>query len=259
MNDLLNLPLSPTNVVAAFDYSVLDNETAQIARDVADAIRQRNRRGNALAIEIGNDLLGVKERLGHGNFGKWLKAEFDWSERTAQRFMQAAEAFKGKSDTVAVLPAATMYRLSAPSTPVEIRERVISDLEAGKPIDPQKVQNAIARATEPTTAEKTAKFERHKIARRRKLTPEDENRIARKQRKQEAEDAKRERELDSSVAEAQAILAELPREKARRLLELLDSHLLVWRLREVGMAAEPATPSADFEPERDVPGFLRDK
>lgn len=44
-------------------------------------------------IEIGKRLIAVKESLPHGEWGKWLKEEVDFTDRTAQRIMRAANEF----------------------------------------------------------------------------------------------------------------------------------------------------------------------
>lgn len=44
-------------------------------------------------IEIGKRLLNVKENLEHGEFKKWVKEKIQFTDRTAQRFMQIAREF----------------------------------------------------------------------------------------------------------------------------------------------------------------------
>ena len=58
----------------------------------ADRIRERVKKTVEDIIDVGNDLLAVKEALPHGQFGPWLKAEFGWSERSAQNFMSRGRA-----------------------------------------------------------------------------------------------------------------------------------------------------------------------
>lgn len=60
---------------------------------VATRIRKRTQKGVLMLVENGRDLLLVKEKMGHGNFGTWLKREFGWSERTAQNYMSATKAY----------------------------------------------------------------------------------------------------------------------------------------------------------------------
>jgi hypothetical protein len=54
----------------------------------------------------GQLLLTAKARLGHGNWGRWLNATFDFSERTAQRYMLVARRWDdlmAMADTIAGL------------------------------------------------------------------------------------------------------------------------------------------------------------
>jgi hypothetical protein len=120
---------------SVFDYSALDPETAKLAKDAADNIHAYKRRATAAIIEIGKDLNKVKERLGYGPFGDWLREEFDWTERTAQRFMQVAAVFGDKSDIVSDLQPTILYQLSARSTPETIISKVVRQLEAGERLD----------------------------------------------------------------------------------------------------------------------------
>ena len=60
----------------------------------AEQIRMLGRRVAADIVEIGRLLSECKGKLPHGLWRRWLKAEFGWSERTAQNFMSVAERFK---------------------------------------------------------------------------------------------------------------------------------------------------------------------
>src|SRR5262249_20975723 len=73
-------------VVVGFNYDLLEAKVAERVRSSADRIRERVRKTVEDIIEVGRDLLAAKEALEHGQFGPWLKAEFGWSERTAQNF-----------------------------------------------------------------------------------------------------------------------------------------------------------------------------
>jgi len=120
-------------VILGFDYSPLDTKIAEKARSAAERIRERLTKTLEDLIEVGSDLLAVKEALDHGQFGAWLRAEFGWAERTARNFMSVAERF-GKSARVADLtidPTAA-YLLAAPSTPDEARQAAVERAEAGE-------------------------------------------------------------------------------------------------------------------------------
>jgi hypothetical protein len=87
----------------AFDYAALETALAKRTRATADRIRQMIRNSLENIIEIGTELVAVKNALPHGQFGKWLDVEFGWSERTVRNFMAVAQCF-GKSANFADLP-----------------------------------------------------------------------------------------------------------------------------------------------------------
>jgi hypothetical protein len=113
-------------VEVGFDYSSLSGTDRDEVRAATARIRVRMTRTVEDIVQIGQDLILVKERVGHGGFILWIEAEFGMSEWTARSFMRVGERF-GKSGTVPDLPAAVLYALAAPSTPDavvdEIKER----------------------------------------------------------------------------------------------------------------------------------------
>ena len=113
-------------VVIGFNYDLLETKLADKVRTAADRIRERIKKTVEDIIEVGNDLLAVKEALPHGQFLPWLRAEFGWSERSAQNFMSVAEQFKSatKIADLPIQPSAA-YFLAAPSIPDEAREKAI--------------------------------------------------------------------------------------------------------------------------------------
>jgi hypothetical protein len=94
---------------------------------------------------IGNELLAVKKILGHGRFGPWLEINFHMHERTAQRWMAAADRFKGKSDTVSVLPETVIQKLAAPSVSESLRETIVREIQAGAVPTKRDVEGRIAK------------------------------------------------------------------------------------------------------------------
>lgn len=119
-----------------FDYANLDAPTSQFVQQQTGEIRGLMKRTVESIFEIGQRLITVKKRLGHGRFGSWLETEFDWDERTARRFMSVAENLKNKSDTVTdgnFAPSA-LYILAAPSTPEAARDEAFARAKAGESI-----------------------------------------------------------------------------------------------------------------------------
>ena len=133
-------------IVIGFNYDLLETKVADKVRGAADSIRDRIKKTVEDIIEVGNDLLAVKETLPHGQFLPWLKAEFGWSERSAQQFMGVAEKFK--SAIIADLPIqpSAAYLLAAPSVPDEAREKAGEKAEAGEEITFAAAREIVAEA-----------------------------------------------------------------------------------------------------------------
>jgi hypothetical protein len=139
-----------------FDYAPLEASVAAQVQQSAERIRQSVKRTIEDIIEVGTELLSVKETLPHGKLGAWLKAEFGWTERTAQNFMSVAERF-GKSEMISDLRIAptAAYLLAAPSAPDEAREAAMKLAEEGTPVTAKIAKEILAK-------------ERKKPARRRR-------------------------------------------------------------------------------------------
>src|ERR1019366_3431295 len=80
-------------VVFKFDYDALAPEIAAMVQKTAAAIRQGHQRQVDEVIAAGLALIEVKKALPHGDFGKWIEAEFGWSERTALNYVRVAETY----------------------------------------------------------------------------------------------------------------------------------------------------------------------
>lgn len=119
-------------LLKVFDYAALDMETRVVVQQKTGEIKERTRRAAQDIIDIGTRLLDVKDRLGHGSFGVWLSAEFNWSERTAQNFMRVAAAFKNANFADLNFGASALYLLSEPSTPAPARELAIERAASGE-------------------------------------------------------------------------------------------------------------------------------
>src|SRR2546426_940819 len=87
-----------------FAYDSLDEETRVFVLHTAAETHGLVKRTVQDAIQIGRNLLAVKQRLPHGQFLPWLAAEFGMSRMTAHRFMQIAEKFGDKCNTALHLP-----------------------------------------------------------------------------------------------------------------------------------------------------------
>lgn len=131
-----NLPEYPlTQPVNGFDYEKLDTEIRMLVQQRTSEIQNLMHHTTQEIIEIGQKLTDVKAQLGHGNFGMWLKAEFDWSVKTANRFMHVAANFKLVTVTNLDITASALYFLASPSTPQEARTEALKRATNGEKIN----------------------------------------------------------------------------------------------------------------------------
>ncbi len=100
-------------------------------------------------IDIGQKLIEVKARLGHGHFGGWLEAEFAWSNDTAKRFMSVARQFETRNLHDLNIAPSALYLLAAPSTPEPARIEALERAEAGETITHAIAQDIKALYTHP--------------------------------------------------------------------------------------------------------------
>lgn len=224
----------------SFDYAELPPEYAEFARSIATRFRNWANSSTVEGMKIGLSLIEIKSRLDHGQFGTWLRAEFPGHERTAQRLMQTAKVFGDKYDTVSDLPPATLYELSAPSTPAELRVEVIEHLEAGSQIDPVGIR---ARIQEARKSLKRSKAQKQAIKRRESAKPAEQS-----DRNAEARFVQ---ELQRAIQAAEILLERIGDELPDLLDFLKDGrwnvlHLLEWKV--TGRRPSSLDPERSFGP-----------
>jgi hypothetical protein len=129
-----------------FNYFALDADVAIEARAAAERIKIRLRRTAEDIVEIGRELVEIKNKLTHGQFLPWVEAEFEMSLPTATRFMQTAERFGGKFVNLTNLKPSILYMLAAPSTPEEVIEKATEKAEAGEKVSVEDVKRWKAEA-----------------------------------------------------------------------------------------------------------------
>jgi hypothetical protein len=118
-------------------YQSLAPEHAAVATRAEERIKART---VVTVIENRRDLLEVKNALGHGLFTQWLAQTFPFTERTAQRWMSAAERYGAKSEVTSVLKSEVLLLLAAPSTPEEVRQEIEARAIAGERITVAEVE-----------------------------------------------------------------------------------------------------------------------
>jgi hypothetical protein len=114
-----------------FDYAALAPADAIDLRERAARLRGLITKSTADMIVIGRDLIGIKDRLDHGQFEDWIEREIGICIRTAQGYMAVARLANGKSESVALLVPSTARMLAAKSSPPNIVEQVIARAGSG--------------------------------------------------------------------------------------------------------------------------------
>ena len=103
-------------------HGAVDAELAEHANE----IRKLRTHARADIIAIGEHLIKAKKLAGHGHWHSWLKQEFGWEDRTAQRYMAVAKALTSNTSDLTHLDASfdVLCLLAAPSTPPEVIQDV---------------------------------------------------------------------------------------------------------------------------------------
>src|SRR5262245_55013987 len=130
---------------------MMADEDRQFETNEAEEIRGLLKRAARDIVTIGQKLIAVKARLQHGEWGAWLRAEFDWDERTARRFMSVGECFKTDNLSDLDIAPSALYLLASPSTPEDIRQSILEEARAGGKITLAAVRKAIGPGDEPKT------------------------------------------------------------------------------------------------------------
>src|SRR5207244_11617416 len=87
-------------------------------------------------------LTEVKQQLPHGQFSLWLEQEFQWSQDTAEKWMQVTEHF-GEIRNVAEFDVSALYVLSARSPPEEARDEARDRARRGEHVTHKRAKSIV--------------------------------------------------------------------------------------------------------------------
>ena len=128
----------------AFDYEALTPEQRIIIVQRTGEIQERLQRSAQDIWEIGQRLADVRAQLKHGQFDTWLKAEFNWSRRTAYNFINVYETFGERANLAQLdIASSALYLLAAPSTPENLREEYLLKAYDGEKITHKELSSEI--------------------------------------------------------------------------------------------------------------------
>jgi Protein of unknown function (DUF3102) len=127
-----------------------DYSTDHMLAEYAAEIRRRGKRIKEDVVEIGRLLDFSRQRIGRGDWLKWLKVEFSWSDQTAYNFIHLYETHQdpGKFQIIwnSNLPVTALFQLTKPNTPNEALQQVAEHIEAGETPSCAEVAEIIAEA-----------------------------------------------------------------------------------------------------------------
>src|SRR5262249_41664218 len=142
-NDAQGGSLSSSNIIPnttdarASHPPAADGEEAFMVEAAREIHKRLDRIETAVAdaVEVGRWLTEVKDRLPHGEFLPWQDREFSgrrgWTDRSCRNYMFLYQFSKSeKFSDLTQLPASTLVLLAAPSTPREVIDDVIAQVQA---------------------------------------------------------------------------------------------------------------------------------
>ena len=132
----------------SFSYDELDNETRFLVGQRTSEIKNLIHRSAQDVFDIGQKLIEVKEKLGHGRFTNWLSAEFNWSQSAAQKFMQVARQFIMVNFTDLNIATSALYLLASNTTSVAARQEALDRAAQGEIINRSEAKSIIAQHKE---------------------------------------------------------------------------------------------------------------
>jgi hypothetical protein len=115
-----------------FDYCGIAPSLVPDLRAQAKLIKNLIAKTTEGLIEVGRNLVAVKQHLNHGQFIDWVEIEVGIDKRTAQSYMAIARLAEAKGATVALLPPTTAHRLAAISAPVEVVDHILDRAVKGE-------------------------------------------------------------------------------------------------------------------------------
>ena len=122
----------------------------------ASEIRRLGKQTVDNVVEIGRRLTECRNhpQMKHGDWLPWLKREFDWSQPSAQRFMDvyrfASDAELPKLSNLG-LPVSALYQLAAPPTPKPAKTEIIERAQAGEHVSVVEVKRVVERHKPPSS------------------------------------------------------------------------------------------------------------
>ncbi|QDW38761.1 hypothetical protein FFI89_017385 [Bradyrhizobium sp. KBS0727] len=211
---------------ARFDYDAVPAVTAKALRAQASRIRKTVSGATKAIIEIGCDLIAVKQSLvERGHFRDWVEAECGLKLRTAENYMRAAQFAEGRNATVALLNPGIVYRLAAKSALAEIVQSVLDRAANGEVVSDGSVIAAFDEA-------RFQKQEAERLQKQANRRVDSKKTLARREAGSRRYDEGQRKENERRRQTALLIIDGLGQERSTFLIDSLPHHE-DWRILEI--------------------------
>jgi hypothetical protein len=113
-------------------------------QEIAERIKLLRKRATEHAIEIGRELVGVKTRLPHGEFVKWVEAQCGFKIRMAQDLMKLSREAAENPDLAAIMMPSTLRVYMSNRSRSAVRNLVKTRMVTGERLTRKELLMAIA-------------------------------------------------------------------------------------------------------------------
>jgi hypothetical protein len=203
----------------SFRYDTLGSDVADRLRQQAERIRLRIARTAQDMIETGQDLAAVKAHTDHGLFTAWVESECGITPRLAQMYMRAAEWVSDKSEIVSLLQPTAILKLSAKSTPDDVRANVLEKVRAGERVQVSQIDAMLYNAREDRKERERLERMSPKARKKREAKRLEQAKWAEERRSEEL--ARRDRQSSMADELAAIIVSNVSPDRIDRVIEIM--------------------------------------
>lgn len=152
-------PQQPTVDLPEFDYNALADETGSKVQQHTKEIKENLRETISIIWEVGRKLFEIRNLLKPRCFKAWLESQFPWSRSTAYNNINVYTAFRDLT-SIRDLPidSSVLYKIAAPSTPEDLRLRVVELAGSGEKITHKVLKSLIGSKTKKSVTSVTAQI-----------------------------------------------------------------------------------------------------
>lgn len=139
--NILNLNIQDNEL-----YSLKENIQPELYNEIIQEtgiIKFKLKRSVTDLIDAGKRIKSIKDKLPFGYYRDWIKTELKIHYTTVGNLINLADVFGDDIDKVIGIPTSALYRLAAPNTPIEARNKVLQLNDIGKEITFNQVKNII--------------------------------------------------------------------------------------------------------------------